>query len=77
MTWQPISPPEFAVHNSKAGVDCGWGRDPNPHVGSEAHYQECVDEGSYRDEPVSFEGETGPELVCEIIERPRGRRTRR
>jgi len=37
VTWQPISPPEFAVHNSKAGVDCGWGRDPNPHVGSEAH----------------------------------------
>jgi len=76
VTWQPISPPEFAVHYSEEGFDCGWHREPNPHVDGEAHYQERVGEGSYRYEPITFEGETAPELVWEIMERLRGRLAR-
>lgn len=67
VTWQPIDPPEFAFHYSEAGFDRGWHREPNPHVDGDAHYQER--DGPYRYEPISFDGDTAPELVWEVMER--------
>lgn len=32
VTWRPLDPPEFAFHYSEPGFDCGWHREPNPHV---------------------------------------------
>ena len=77
VTWQPISPPEFAFHYSEDGFDCGWHREPNPHVDGDAHYQERVDTEPYRYDPISFEAETPPELVWEVMERLRNRIARR
>jgi len=77
VTWQPISPPEFAFHYSEDGFDCGWHREPNPHVEGDAHYQERVSDGSYRYESISLEGETAPELVWEIMERLQSQVARR
>jgi len=71
VTWQPLDPPEFAFHYSEDGFDCGWHREPNPHVDGDAHYQERVDSEPYRYEAISFEGETAPELVWEVLERLR------
>jgi hypothetical protein len=77
VTWQPLDPPEFAFHYSEGGFDCGWHREPNPHVDGDDHYQERVGDEAYRYEPVSFEGETAPELTWEIMERLRQRLDRR
>ena len=77
VTWQPLDPPEFAFHYSEDGFDCGWHREPNPHVDGDDHYQERVGADDYRYEPVSFEGETAPELTWEIMERLRQRLDRR
>jgi hypothetical protein len=69
VTWQPIEPAEFAFHYSEDGFDCGWHHEPNPHVDGYAHYQERVSESEYRYESISFDGETAPELVWEVMER--------
>lgn len=69
VTWHPVDPPEFAFHYSEDGFDCGWHQEPNPHVDGTAHYQERYNGGSYRYEPVQFDGETAPELVWETMER--------
>ena len=73
VTWQPIEPPEFAFHYSESNFDCGWHHEPNPHVDGDAHYQERVGSEPYRYEAISFEGETAPELVWEVMERLRTR----
>jgi hypothetical protein len=69
VTWQPIEPPEFVFHYSEDGFDCGWHYEPNPHVDGYAHYQEQDGKSAYRHESISFDGETAPELVWEVIER--------
>lgn len=69
VTWQPIEPPEFGFHYSEDGFDCGWHHEPNPHVDGYAHYQEWDGEGTYRYEAISFDGETAPELIWEVMER--------
>lgn len=65
VTWQPIEPPELALHDSEDG----WHSEPNPHVDGCAHYQERDGEGAYRHESIAFDRETTPELVCEAMER--------
>jgi hypothetical protein len=69
VTWQPVEPPEFAFHYSEDEFDCGWHREPNPHVDGDAHYQQRTGENGYRYESISFEGETASELVWEVMER--------
>lgn len=69
VTWQPIDPPEFAFHYSEDEFDCGWHHEPNPHVDGYAHYQERDGDGPYRYEAISFDGDTAPELVWEVMER--------
>jgi len=73
VTWQPLDPPEFAFHYAEDGFDCGWHREPNPHVDGDAHYQERDRDGPYRYEPITFTGDTAPELVWEVMERLRRR----
>ncbi|MFQ3475802.1 hypothetical protein HKK80_06025 [Halonotius sp. F2-221B] len=73
VTWQPLAPPEFAFHYSEDSFDCGWHREPNPHVDGDAHYQERVGTDEYRYEPIRFDGETAPELTWEVMERLRKR----
>lgn len=73
VTWQPIEPPEFAFHYSEDGFDCVWHHEPNPHVDGDAYNQQRTSENRYRDESMSFEGETAPELVWEVMERVKQR----
>lgn len=75
VTWHPLDPPEFAFHYSDDGFDCGWHHEPNPHVDGDAHYQERTGDGAYRYEEVSFDGDTAPEPVWEVMERLKQRLT--
>lgn len=69
VTWIPLDPPEFTIHYSDETFDCGWHHEPNPHVERLAHYQERVGDSAYQYEPTTFDGETAPELVWELLER--------
>lgn len=73
VTWQPTEPAEFAFHYSEPEFDCGWHREPNPHVDGDTHYQERTGDGAYQYEPITLDGDTAPELVWEIMERLRRR----
>lgn len=73
VTWQPLDPPEFAFHYSEDNFDCGWHHEPNPHVEGYGHYQERKQAETYQYESITFEGETVPELVWEVMERLKSR----
>jgi hypothetical protein len=77
VTWRPLDPPEFAFHYSEPGFDCGWHREPNPHVDGEIHYQERAESEKYSYESVDLDGDTAVELVWEVTERLRERLARR
>lgn len=63
-----------AVHVSLQRFDCGWHREPNPHVAGWAHYQERENGTEpYSYEAVTFEAETPTTLVWEVLERLRDR----
>jgi len=72
VTWWPApDDPEYAFHYSDdTGFDCGWHREPNPHVDGKLHYQErpSPDE-SYRYEPVSLSAETPPRVLWTVLDR--------
>lgn len=69
VTWRPVEPPEFAFHYSEEEFDRGGQHKSNPHVDGYAHYQEQDGDGAYRYEEISFDGDTAPELVWEMMER--------
>ena len=63
--------PEFSFHYSdKAGFDCGWHHEPNPHVDGWAHYQarESPRE-EYEYEGVSFGTVQPVRVLWEVLER--------
>lgn len=75
ITWYPGDHPQFTFHYSDStGFDCGWHREPNPHVDGWAHYQERENStGPYSYEAVTFEAETPTTLVWEVLDRLRDR----
>lgn len=72
VTWWPApGEPEYAFHYSDdSGFDCGWHREPNPHVDGKLHYQErpSADEPSEY-ESVSFSADPPPRVLWAILDR--------
>ncbi|WP_436932376.1 hypothetical protein [Halosimplex halobium] len=72
VTWWPEpDEPEYAFHYSEdTGFDCGWHREPNPHVEGKLHYQERASpEDSYEYESVSFQADTPPRVLWTVLDR--------
>lgn len=72
VTWWPASDdPEYAFHYSDdSGFDCGWHREPNPHVDGKLHYQERPSaEEPYAYESVSFSADTPPRILWTVLDR--------
>lgn len=69
--WPAPDDPEFAFHYSEStGFDCGWHREPNPHVEGKTHYQErSGPDETYEYEPVSLSTETPSRLVWSVLDR--------
>lgn len=69
--WPAPDDPEFAFHYSDStGFDCGWHREPNPHVDGKTHYQErdsATDDYEY--EPVTFDATTPTRLLWSVLDR--------
>jgi hypothetical protein len=67
----PDGEPEFVFHYSDdTGLDCGFHREPNPHVEGTTHYQERPGpEAAYEYEAVSLDARTPPRLCWELLER--------
>ena len=68
--WPAPEDSEFAVHYSEStGYDCGFHREPNPHVDGKAHFQERSGPGDdYEYESVSFSVETPSRLLWTILD---------
>lgn len=71
----PEDSPEFVFHYSdRSGCDCGWHREPNPHVDGWSHYQERHSpEDEYEYERVSFGRDTPTGMLWEVLDRLEGR----
>lgn len=72
VTWWPDpDDPEYAFHYSDdTGFDCGWHREPNPHVDGKLHYQERTSpDEPYEYEPVSFAADTPPRTLWTVLDR--------
>jgi hypothetical protein len=72
VTWWPApDDPEYAFHYSDdTGFDCGWHREPNPHVDGKLHYQERSGPGEpYEYESVSFAADTPPRILWAVLDR--------
>jgi len=69
--WPDPDDPEYAFHYSDdTGFDCGWHREPNPHVDGTLHYQERPSpEDAYEYEPVSFSADTPPRILWTVLDR--------
>jgi hypothetical protein len=69
--WPTPEDPEFAFHYSDStGFDCGWHREPNPHVEGKAHYQERRGSGdTYEYEAVTFSTTNPSRLLWHVLER--------
>lgn len=70
VTWWPApDEPEYAFHYSDdTGFDCGWHREPNPHIDGKLHYQERTSP----DEPyesVSFPADAPPRILWTVLDR--------
>lgn len=71
VTWWPESgEPEYAFHYSDGtGFDCGWHREPNPHVDGKLHYQERTSpDKPYEYESVSFSADTPPRILWTVLD---------
>jgi hypothetical protein len=69
--WPGPDEPEFAFHYSDdTGFDCGWHREPNPHVDGATHYQKRrrPDE-AYTYEAVSLDAATPTRTLWVVLER--------
>ena len=72
VAWWPASDdPEFAFHYSdNTGFDCGWHREPNPHVDGKTHYQERdTPTDDYEYESVSFDAATPTRILWSVLDR--------
>ncbi|WP_008527343.1 hypothetical protein [Halorhabdus tiamatea] len=71
VTWWPMpDDPGYVFHYSDdTGFDCGWHREPNPHVDGKLHYQERSSAESYQYESVSFSAETPPRILWTVLDR--------
>jgi len=72
VTWWPgADDPEYAFHYSDdTGFDCGWHREPNPHVDGKLHYQErSSPDDPYAYEPASFSTDTPPRTLWTVLDR--------
>lgn len=72
VTWWPAPDgAEFVFHYSdSSGFDCGWHREPNPHVDGRTPYQERPSpDAEYRYEPVSLGAETPPRVLWTVLDR--------
>lgn len=69
--WPAPDDPEFAFHYSEStGFDCGWHREPNPHVDGKTHYQErSGPDDAYEYETISLSTKTPSRLVWSILDR--------
>lgn len=69
--WPAPDDPEFAFHYSDStGFDCGWHREPNPHVDGKTHYQERdAPTEDYEYEPVTFTGEAPTRILWSVLDR--------
>lgn len=69
--WSAGDEPEYVFHYSdETGVDCGWHREPNPHVDGKLHYQERTSpDEPYEYEPVSFAADTPPRVLWTVLDR--------
>lgn len=69
--WPAPDDPEYVFHYSEStGFDCGWHREPNPHVDGKTHYQErSGPDAAYAYEPVSISARTPTRLLWAILER--------
>jgi hypothetical protein len=73
VTWWPApgGNSSFVFHYSDdSGFDCGFHREPNPHVEGDTHYQERpAPDTDYRYESVSVVAQTPPRLCWELLDR--------
>ena len=69
--WPEPGNPEFVFHYSDdTGFDCGWHREPNPHVDGQLHYQERASATeAYEYEPVTISGKTPTRILWTILDR--------
>lgn len=68
--WPAPDDPEFVFHYSEStGFDCGWHREPNPHVDGKTHYQERGGpDDTYEYEAVSLPTRTPSRLLWTILD---------
>ncbi len=73
--WPAPADPEFAFHYSEStGFDCGWHREPNPHVEGKTHYQERRHpDDDYEYEAVSLPTRVPSRLLWIVLDRLSGR----
>ncbi|MFC7156253.1 hypothetical protein ACFQPA_12450 [Halomarina halobia] len=68
--WPAPDDPGFAFHYSDStGFDCGWHREPNPHVEGKTHYQERDAPDGYEYETATFGGETPSRTLWAVLDR--------
>jgi len=68
--WPAPDGPEYAIHYSEStGFDCGFHREPNPHVEGKTHYQErdSPDE-AYEYEAVELSPRTPTRLLWTVLD---------
>lgn len=72
VTWWPApGDPEYAFHYSDdTGFECGWHRQPNPHVDGKLHYQErSSPDEPYEYESVSLSAAAPPRILWTVLDR--------
>jgi hypothetical protein len=69
--WPAPDDPEYAFHyGDDTGFDCGWHREPNPHVDGKLHYQERSSPAEpYEYESTSFAAGTPPRILWAVLDR--------
>lgn len=72
VSWWPAGDEaEFSFHYSDStGFDCGWHREPNPHVAGKTHYQERTSSDEpYEYESITFAATTPPRILWAVLDR--------
>lgn len=69
--WPAADDPDYAFHYSESsGFDCGWHREPNPHVDGKIHYQERPSpDDEYEYEAASMPTTVPTRLLWVVLDR--------
>lgn len=69
--WPAPDDPEYVFHYSETtGFDCGWHREPNPHVEGKTHFQKRSNpDDAYEYEAISLSARTPPRVCWTVLDR--------